>query len=344
MMKRILHLLIVLLYYSTAASANEASAVSMELKLSPETISVNEKTFITFSVTHPAKYSLEQDDLLTSLLFMNGRNESRLFSIGKTSLTSTSSGEQALSIFSCELEAWVEGIYPITFQKIKLTSPKAPAIIVVSDVISLTVTPPLASERESLIPGKLLSLTAPPALQVDKALKSELENRQKEKNGEASRNLQLFNKRSFPWLVLLLSVSLCLFLWIFRRPLSRVYQYLLRKKLQHKDPRHKALHALEALSLENLSSNGLFHDFYVKLTQIVRIFLEEQYKLKAPEQTSEEFLLEIQKSETFSELTNQKLEDFLFHADLVKFARLHPDASDGENALESAKTFVRDSS
>ena len=80
--------------------------------------------------------------------------------------------------------------------------------------------------------------------------------------------------------------------------------------------------------------------FYVELTGIVRRYIERTTGIRAPEQTTEEFLREIGRGATFNGATRQRLTNFLEAADLVKFARHQPRQEDVEHSFQRAKVFV----
>lgn len=80
--------------------------------------------------------------------------------------------------------------------------------------------------------------------------------------------------------------------------------------------------------------------FYVRLTAIVRNYIEGTTGVRAPEQTTEEFLREIGAGERFSQEERQRLKEFLESADLVKFARYRPQSSDVDESYHRARRFV----
>jgi hypothetical protein len=88
--------------------------------------------------------------------------------------------------------------------------------------------------------------------------------------------------------------------------------------------------------------NPPVEQFYVRLSDIVRHFLEDRFELHAPERTTEEFLYEVAKDRTLSEAHKEVLSAFLQECDLVKFARHQPDASDRPRAFAAAERFVRE--
>jgi hypothetical protein len=97
---------------------------------------------------------------------------------------------------------------------------------------------------------------------------------------------------------------------------------------------------LESLLAEDLPSRGMFKDFYLRLTGIVRIYIEGVTGLRAPEQTTEEFLQEIGTQHVFAMAQSQRLKDFLEAADLVKYAGQQPDSAEVETSIVRAKEFI----
>jgi hypothetical protein len=80
--------------------------------------------------------------------------------------------------------------------------------------------------------------------------------------------------------------------------------------------------------------------FFVRLSDIVRRYLELRFGLRSPELTTEEFVEELANSPDLVRSHQRLLRDFLNRADLVKFAHLVPDPADVELSLESARSFL----
>ena len=105
-------------------------------------------------------------------------------------------------------------------------------------------------------------------------------------------------------------------------------------------PEEIAHSQLASLLAENLPSQGMFKDFYLRLTGIVRNYIEGITSLRAPEQTTEEFLREMGQKEVFSKEQSRGLKEFLEAADMVKYAAQRPDASQVETSIDRAKEFI----
>lgn len=64
--------------------------------------------------------------------------------------------------------------------------------------------------------------------------------------------------------------------------------------------------------------------FCTEVSNTLRYYLEDRFKLRAPERTTEEFLIELQTSRHLTSDQKQSLREFLQSCDLVKFARFEP--------------------
>jgi hypothetical protein len=105
-------------------------------------------------------------------------------------------------------------------------------------------------------------------------------------------------------------------------------------------PHVVAAAALDALRARNLVERGAFKEFYSALADIVRMYMEGRYGLRAPEMTTEEFLTATAKDFRLAVPHQRLLASFLSECDLVKFARHRPARNDSDNAFAAARRFV----
>lgn len=68
--------------------------------------------------------------------------------------------------------------------------------------------------------------------------------------------------------------------------------------------------------------------FIIAVSDTLRSYLEDAFQMRAPEQTTEEFLVELQHSHLLSQGQKHSLGDFLQSCDLVKFAKYEPRESE----------------
>ena len=104
-------------------------------------------------------------------------------------------------------------------------------------------------------------------------------------------------------------------------------------------PRQIALEELERISREIEKINP--YRFSIRVSDILRRYVTDQYALPVTRQTSVEFLTALAKSSPFSENEKSLLTDFLDRCDLIKFARYEATSADSALLLEEATRFVK---
>lgn len=131
-----------------------------------------------------------------------------------------------------------------------------------------------------------------------------------------------------------------------------IIAYLLRKKktvvlveqpiVSKLGPYEEALKALEELRKKGWSPNGEIKNYYIRLNDILRVFVLRKLNIASLEKTNEELIVQLRQlsldRETFQQLANA-----LRMADFVKFARYQPDATDNEKnffVIQSAITSL----
>lgn len=82
--------------------------------------------------------------------------------------------------------------------------------------------------------------------------------------------------------------------------------------------------------------------FYVRLSLIVRSYLEDRFGLRSPELTTQEFLSEMGRSPDLARGHQRLLRDFLEQADLVKFAGLRPSEEMIADSIAAAERFLEE--
>lgn len=118
--------------------------------------------------------------------------------------------------------------------------------------------------------------------------------------------------------------------WLKRKP---------RPALPPKLPREIALEELERISDEIDTINPYL--FSIRVSDILRRYVTNQYALPVTRQTSVEFLTALAKLSRFSASEKSLLEDFLNRCDLIKFARYEATSADSRLLLEEATRFVK---
>ena len=112
-----------------------------------------------------------------------------------------------------------------------------------------------------------------------------------------------------------------------------------RKDQPVQSPRDRALDALD--TIENAIEKTLPYQFSIRVSDIVRRYVVEQFNLPMTHQTSVEFLNAIALAPKFSEDEKALLADFLNRCDLIKFARHEATTEESRLLLDEARRFVK---
>ncbi|MCD6586882.1 MAG: hypothetical protein J7K96_14095 [Desulfobacteraceae bacterium] len=108
-----------------------------------------------------------------------------------------------------------------------------------------------------------------------------------------------------------------------------------------KIPAHQqAFDELNALVSEKLVEKGAIKEFYHKISDILRRYIENRFSIRAPELTTEEFLINKQTVNNFATTHKLLLKNFLTLCDLVKFAKHQPQTEDIQKTFDSCKEFI----
>ncbi len=103
-----------------------------------------------------------------------------------------------------------------------------------------------------------------------------------------------------------------------------------------------ALEKLEELRYQKLWQAGQIKEYYTALTDIVRVYIEDQFGVSAVEMTTEEILDGI-KHLNINALAVNKLNEVLHLADFVKFAKANPSPVENDICLNHLVDFVNES-
>jgi hypothetical protein len=138
-----------------------------------------------------------------------------------------------------------------------------------------------------------------------------------------------------PWLVFVIAFVVLSLLGLV------VWWFVKRRKpgLPAKAPREIAVEELEQIrgEIERITP----YQFSIRVSDILRRYVTQQYGVPATRQTSIEFLTAAAKAPSFSADDKSLLEDFLNRCDLIKFAKYEATRSDSELLLGEAIRFVK---
>lgn len=123
---------------------------------------------------------------------------------------------------------------------------------------------------------------------------------------------------------------------------------MMKKKTGEDKPKEKplppyelALGELTRLRSEKLCEQGMEREFYTRLTDILRVYLQGRYGINAMEMTSTQIRHSLQANEE-TRLSKRNMDAVLEMADFVKFAKMRPLPEDNTRAFNSAIQFIKD--
>jgi hypothetical protein len=150
-------------------------------------------------------------------------------------------------------------------------------------------------------------------------------------------------KEIAPWLLGAILIGAIIFLIIYAISRRRKNRPLFQAPPKPKLPPHViAISELDKLKEEQLWQHEKVKEYYTRLTDILRKYIEERFDVPAMEQTSFEILdaFKNQKGKLDAKSFDQ-LKKTLEMADLVKFAKYFPLPDDNHQSLVTSYTFVQ---
>lgn len=102
----------------------------------------------------------------------------------------------------------------------------------------------------------------------------------------------------------------------------------------HQRAKHRLADALALLSQPK--------PFCIAVSDALRLYLEERFDFRAPERTTEEFLLDLQATDLLNDSQKEFLTDFLTRCDLVKFAQHEPSEAELRSLHSAALNLVEE--
>jgi hypothetical protein len=218
--------------------------------------------------------------------------------------------DRVVSTYQYRLEPFLSGTYPIpafTFEFYDVNSPEEKKYELTTEPIGIEVTSLLGEQRAEL------------------------------KIEDIEGVVDMPKPVSFAWLwaLIIAVVATAAGLWL----------YLRRKKVKELvrifKPAHElAYERLRMLVNEDLISAGRIKEFYERISDILRHYIEHRFSLRAPERTTEEFLAELTNTDVLPAAEKQRLSEFLQHCDLVKFAKYNPTTEQIQGTFDLVKDFI----
>jgi hypothetical protein len=151
-------------------------------------------------------------------------------------------------------------------------------------------------------------------------------------------------KEIAPWILGVILIASIIFLIVYAINRRRKNIPLFSLPSKPKLPPHVvALGELDKLKEEQLWQHDKVKDYYTRLTDIIRVYLEERFEVPAMEQTTHEILTQLKGDESpVKGKLFTGLQRTLDTSDLVKFAKYTPLADENHYVLVQAYTLVEE--
>ncbi|MHC4326209.1 MAG: hypothetical protein ACYSUX_18215 [Planctomycetota bacterium] len=217
---------------------------------------------------------------------------------------------RVISTHRYRLEPFLSGTYPIpafTFEFYDVNGPEDKKYELTTEPVDIEVTSLLGEQRAEL--------------EID----------------DIEDVLEMPKPASFAWLWVPAAVA--------GAAIAGLWLYLRRKRVRELvrifKPAHElAYERLRVLVNEDLVGAGRIKEFYERISDILRHYIEHRFSLRAPERTTEEFLAELANTEVLPAFEKQRLGEFLQHCDLVKFAKHNPTTEQIQETFDLVKDFI----
>ncbi|HAZ10110.1 MAG: hypothetical protein A2047_02825 [Omnitrophica bacterium GWA2_41_15] len=127
--------------------------------------------------------------------------------------------------------------------------------------------------------------------------------------------------------------------------LIAAFIYFKKKKVEEKPsipsrfPEEIAKEALKALKEMKLAGKGMIKEYYIRLSDIIRTYIENRYRIFAMDRTTWELFQEM-RSKRIEYLHVDRINDFLEDCDMVKFAKYAPGEKEIEEAYKKAEEII----
>lgn len=306
-----------------------------KVTISNDHITIKDKLIVNLVVTFPKGYLLDGDIVRAHLLQQSGFNENP-FKLSKETVypPSAISQNQLQQRFTYELNPLLTGTYYLSFFNLPFHKEKE-TFNFYTYVFPIHVVEGNEEEIETMqSPLMNFDATLPIALSPENR-RHLLQNPQVAKS-EIAHNQRRIDEKTIPWLAILSVLLAGLFIALSVKKEEKP-ETKAQKEQKIRTLREKALEELSAVPLENTDL------FYTDMSNTVRHYIENKYQVPVTSKTTEEFMQDLGKQQLFGESEQYLMEDFLTHADRVKFAQYTPTQKEKENALSAAKKFILES-
>ena len=155
------------------------------------------------------------------------------------------------------------------------------------------------------------------------------------------RNAPVTFAEILPWLVIVIIAALVIYLLARFLPRNPLRRYV--RPQAPEEPAHViALRELQSLRKEELWQKGEIKEFYSRLSDILRRYIDNRYGISSPELTTDETVRMLQKAAVTTPGQMAIVKELLSLSDMVKFAKYVPQGDLNERCHDDAIRFVEE--
>lgn len=140
-------------------------------------------------------------------------------------------------------------------------------------------------------------------------------------------------------LLLLLAIGFGSWYYLKKRPKPVVEE--IRPVIPQVPPYEIAMRGLAKVEAEKYWQKGQIKPYYSALTDVVRTYIEQAFSVAAMESVTDEIVGDLEKK-ALPDKVLWPLKSLLRNADLAKFAKFNPDDQANLQAMETARSFIKE--
>jgi len=155
-------------------------------------------------------------------------------------------------------------------------------------------------------------------------------------------NLPVTFKDLMPYILISIGIILLILISILAYVQYKKNKSLLSFFQKPQEPPHViAFRELEAIKNEKLWQQGRYKDYYSRITDVIRTYIERRFSILAMESTTNEIVNDLKNIPVITSDLLNELKSMLEIADMVKFAKAEPLPDENENSWQIAFSFVQ---
>lgn len=322
------------LLFAEAFILEASDRFSICLTSSSSKIAYEERFILTLILSYPKEYRPDFDALRKNITSDESLNL-RPFSLVNESVEGAlKNGEGLSQKVVYIMEPRIPGKYQLVFFNVPFLSReegKKKRIKVSSNMSEVEIHFP-SEIRDDFVLSEILSLNMRPSIKMDDKNREFFEK-------SVKNNVTRIEKKALGnvFYSLFFLIGFCLLFYLLRKKHRERSQFIVDKR----DSKEKALDFLLELKKMEYPRKKMYEIFYMRLADILRNYLEEEFHVRVAGKTTEEFLEELSDQPFFKGESRELLEGILFRSDLIKFACVYPDAEECSQAESFVEGVIR---